>query len=657
MNSVNNSQLEENGISQVFTPHYVAEFMVNECKKYLILSKRKENLNFHQFKILETSVGRGAFLKPLLEQGFKKIVAYELDKQLKPFLLKEFPEVNLRFENVLGSDLEEKYDLIVGNPPYLGQNYNAKLFQTYVQSYPICQKYFVGNMDLLYFFIHLGIEKLNPGGILSLITTNYWIKKSKHTGIKLLKPHIMEECFFLEYVDLSNLTIFKHAKGQHNCIFFLQKKAPEDKRLQLNKKIQVIQVKKNQSSSISEEDYSKETFRALQMKKEAENVVRYESGLTNNDLQTDAVWNLTYPQEVKEILEKIEKKCIRNGRLTLLKDFFIIRNGLIFTKDDLFILKENDNLKIENDEFFVKVNGGFIQLSDREKERLKKIYKSKAIKPFTYQQNEHEGHAIFFDKFEVVPSNFQEKNEFFRKNYPHLTAYLEQFQQELESILINAKENPKDIYFPRRGSHVRKIYGPGQNKLVGLERLYERGQKIFIRYITNENVFGYSQYPYYATSDTYFLWPKIPESEIDYPLILAYLNSKLMYFIFKAKNITIKRSKSKLEQELPIINPENFNLPEQKQILSIIRQLSNLILDENYSISETQVNRIKVRVMRLINCDERKKKYDFAMENEIASSIKMRNVSLLKHYMDSLFFALLDMEERNVTQLLLEYYE
>ena len=136
--------------------------------------------------------------------------------------------LKFEFNNFLGSNTTDKYDIIIGNPPYLGQNYNAPVFQEYVRKFPICKRFFVGNMDLFYFFIHLGIEKLNPGGFLSFITTNYWITKSQKTGIKFLKPHILNECFLVQYIDLSTLKIFEDARGQHNCIFVLQKKNSQE---------------------------------------------------------------------------------------------------------------------------------------------------------------------------------------------------------------------------------------------------------------------------------------------------------------------------------------------------------------------------------------------------------------------------------------------
>jgi len=197
--------LNKNQLSQIFTPDYIAEFMVKNIKHNYISAHNEFNID--EIKILEPSAGKGIFIKYLLGEGFTDITAYELDQNLKIPLLESYPKVEFKFENFLGSDSNEKFDIIIGNPPYLGQNYNAQLFQNLVKNYSVCKKYFVGNMDLFYFFIHLGIDKLRPGGLLSFITTNYWLTKSKKTGIKLLKPHIAKDCFIRQYIDLSNINV------------------------------------------------------------------------------------------------------------------------------------------------------------------------------------------------------------------------------------------------------------------------------------------------------------------------------------------------------------------------------------------------------------------------------------------------------------------
>ncbi len=581
----NNNKRGYNLIGQIFTPKYIAKFMVNNISNFITT----DNKTHQDLKVLEPSVGEGIFLKSLIQNNFSDITAYEMDNSLKKNLLKNYPQVKFNFENFLGSDLNEKFDLIIGNPPYLGQNYNAKVFQDYIKKFPICKKFFVGNMDLFYYFIHLGILKLKPGGILSFITTNYWITKSRKTGIKLLKPHILEECFLLQYINLSNMTLFKGAEGQHNCIFILRKKTDLEKQRPVNKPIQVIQITKNGNSSNNVENFNTLIFKEVLLGNDNRSIRKYRSAITNNDLKPERSWNLLYPEEIKEIIDDIEKNCIVNGKISYLKDRFIVRNGIIFIKDNLFILNEGKNLKIEKRDVFIKINNKFVKILNNEKERLKKIYKSKSIKPYSYNEGDHTGYAIYFNKNEFHGANIEERNRFFEEKYPNLIQYLKQYKTELRNILVNAKENPNDYFFPRRGTFIRRNENNSNETLIDLEPFYEKGKKIFFKYISNENIFGYSKSSYFATSDTYFLWPRFNQKSIDYTFMLAYLNSKLVRFLFNAKNIRIKRSKTKLEDDLPIPFIENFTSEKDCKKISLIKKLTKQLVQSSGNRKEIQV--------------------------------------------------------------------
>ncbi len=637
-------------IGQIFTPNYIAKFMVKNIDNILknTINKYKKELT-----ILEPSVGMGVFLKNLQKYQYENIIAYEIDNSLEEYLRKEYPRVIFRFENVLGSPLDEKFDIIIGNPPYLGQNYNALIFQEYVKKFPICKKYFVGNMDLFYYFIHLGIEKLNPGGILTFITTSYWINKSKKTGIKFLKPHILNECFLLQYFDLSNLVLFNKAKGQHNCIFVLKKKTIEEKSQKAKKKIDVLHIKKINNHKIVDKEIIKSTFNKLIYNKPSNIIRNYKSALTNNELKIDTNWNLLYPKEVREIVDELENYCKYRGKLNLLKDYFIIRNGIIFIKDDIFILQKDKNLKIENKDFYINVNGSFKKLTEIEKKRLKKIFKSKSIKRYGYLNNDYIGYGIFFNKKEIQNKDKLTRNKIIEQKYPNISAYIKEHKKELKETLRNAKEDPKDIFFPRRGAFIHKLK-KNYKKLINLENCYDSGKKIFFKYISNKNFFGYSISQYYATSDTYFLWPKLTEKELDYLFFIAYLNSKIVYFLFKAKNIKIKRSKTKLENQLIIPYMNYFRTENDMILLSIIRILSSYMIKITTK-NETYKHLIFDEEFYRLNC------FSYLKINKILDNVgialDLEKKDLIQEIIDDLFFKLFKLNKEKIDNLLYKYYD
>ncbi|MHA2392276.1 MAG: Eco57I restriction-modification methylase domain-containing protein [Promethearchaeota archaeon] len=644
-----NTKISRNDtIGQIFTPDYVAEFMVKNSSNFFKANKK----NIQDIKVLEPSAGEGIFLK-YLEKEFLSIDAFEMDLSLKKMLSNSFPTINFQFVNFLGSHITEKFDLIIGNPPYLGQNYNSEVFQKYVNEYPICEKYFAGNMDLFYYFIHLGIEKLNPRGILSYITTNYWITKSQKTGIKFLKPHILSECYLLQYIDLSSLSIFDGARGQHNCIFVLQKKTEQEKIHKINKEIQITQIKSRNSNRRVDEIFNERIFRDLIQNKSSPYIRRYNSVLTNADLNQDDGWNLIYPKEIKTIVDKIEEYCKVNGRVSVLQDFFIIRNGIILINDSIFILENGKELKEENNEYFIKINDQFIKLSETEKSRLKKVYKSKSIKSYGYNENECIGYMLYFNKSEFNDPYPTTRNELVEIKYPSLTKYINQFKIKLREILVNAKENPEDLFYPRRGSFIRRLDEQGDEKLVDLEPFYDNSQKLFFKYISERNVFGYSNNSYYATSDTYFLWPQV-NSKNNYLFMLAYLNSKVVSFLYKAKNITIKRSKTKLERGLSIPNLINFKSKTKTAICKLIEELTSYLIKNTKNDLTHKINGLldKLPLGGYINIPNIIK-----FKLKIAEGLKHDNENTIKNTIDTLFFELFQLDENKINDLLNKYYD
>ena len=92
---------KKNKYGQYFTPNEIAEFMVS-------LSNASASS-----KVLEPSCGEGVFIDILKKKGYNNICAYEIDKSLG----KKFDFI--KYESFVSAVIKDKYDLIIGNPPYI----------------------------------------------------------------------------------------------------------------------------------------------------------------------------------------------------------------------------------------------------------------------------------------------------------------------------------------------------------------------------------------------------------------------------------------------------------------------------------------------------------------------------------------------------------
>ena len=107
--------------------------------------------------------------------------------------------------------IKDGFDVVIGNPPYIKELGNEHVFSK-VNNTHFGQKYHAGKMDYWFYFMHKGIELLKTNGIITFITSRYWINSS---GAKKLIRHIKNEMSFIDIVDIGNLTVFENVVGYH----------------------------------------------------------------------------------------------------------------------------------------------------------------------------------------------------------------------------------------------------------------------------------------------------------------------------------------------------------------------------------------------------------------------------------------------------------
>ena len=155
---------------QYYTPETFAERLLDELLKY---KEKKKNAT-----ILDPSCGDGSFLLAA-SKFFDLNHIYGCDIDVYALLVSvvrlvcAFPSKGwpkLKKSNFLLDDNKEKFDYIIGNPPYkvnLDELTKAKLGDKYITA--------EGEKDLYTFFLEESLNRLESGGCLAMLTSHTWL--------------------------------------------------------------------------------------------------------------------------------------------------------------------------------------------------------------------------------------------------------------------------------------------------------------------------------------------------------------------------------------------------------------------------------------------------------------------------------------------------
>jgi len=116
------------------------------------------------------------------------------------------------------------FDVVIGNPPYLGEKNHKEIFKE-LRNSSIFDRFYEGRADLFHYFFHLGIDLLHENGSLAFITTNYF--PTATYGVNL-RNDFYERTQILQIVNFQETKLFESALGQHNMITVLRKSSKKN---------------------------------------------------------------------------------------------------------------------------------------------------------------------------------------------------------------------------------------------------------------------------------------------------------------------------------------------------------------------------------------------------------------------------------------------
>jgi len=213
-------------------------------KKYL--DKANEDLKpFKAIFDMHTSIYFGSDIDENEYDGIvsKQVATYQWNGDNYFHWELEFPEVFFGLRQAQPDSIGG-FDCVVGNPPYVRQESlgNQKKYFEIFEVYN-------GTADLYTYFLEKGHKVLNNKGILSLITSNKWMR-AKY-GYELRK-YFKEKSKILKIVDFCGFKVFESAMVDVNIIFVGKIK---NYKLKSDNNIKILSIGSDFSQDINIDDY------------------------------------------------------------------------------------------------------------------------------------------------------------------------------------------------------------------------------------------------------------------------------------------------------------------------------------------------------------------------------------------------------------------
>lgn len=487
----------------------------------------------------------------------EKILQYESFKHDLDTLLKDYEEHNFHTDKLFLYRFffapifaQGGFDIVIGNPPYIKEADNKKLFDgtRHLRTYQ-------GKMDIWYHFVGLGFDIVKNKGIVTFIATNNW---TTNTGAKNLRNVILRESQILNLIDFGSYMCFDSASIQ-TMIMEFQKVDSIPKSYQINyAKI----------DSKNPTDKHRDTILA---REEFEDNILLKPSITPSQMLDKPLTFVDSKQE--EVLNKI----LENGTFYLQYDE--VWQGLVHPQP--YLDKKMINLLEKESKFNYKVGNGVFNLNKEEIELLSlNTAEKRILKPYYETNNLLKYYGIKETNIYVIytDSKFNKVNSM--DKYPNLKKHLDNLQSVITSC--------------------NKPYGLHRSRK---QAIFE-GEKILSRVkCVDFPVFTYVNFPCYVGLN----FNIIKTERINLKYLVGILNSKPIAFWLKHKG-KMQGNNYQINQEplmnIPIPKITKYNKPLCDKIITLVEEILAIkAKDSHYNTSHLE-SHIDKLVYELYNLSE-----------------------------------------------------
>ncbi len=321
--------------------------------------------------------------------------------------------------SLLDSIFEDKFDIIIGNPPYVKEYEDRTIFTPLKIS-----KYYQGKMDIWYLFACTAIDMLRNNGILTYIAQSNWITSY---GAKKLRQKIRESATLLEFVDFNECKIFSKADIQ-TMIMYLRKELTPNQIPSYN-----FLYKKILSDKISEQILT-EFLKQFSNKQTEEHTIEHlvvETGVSNNRDDSFRFHNTIFQDIASEINRNPNVIYLRSEEIGNGCDVHQYK----ITREHLSLLKQEGVVE-ESKRDTIRLNDGIFVLTDEEFNKIEwsDLEQKEILKPF-YTPDDIDRYFISkANKYWIIYTRSDINSNI--EMYPNIKSHLDKFKIIIHTACI-----------------------------------------------------------------------------------------------------------------------------------------------------------------------------------------------------------------------------